>query len=191
MLAGNVAALLSPLVFIPVLTYAFGTQKYDWVSMKRIRKADDSELAKAAGVDLEAIPGERRASVIEMEAEQVQLKKAAFIARSMTVFLTIALLVLWPMPLYGTGYIFSQKFFTGWVVVGIIWLMCSTAAVGIYPLIEGRHAIAHTFKSMVLDAMGRYHPNTTVHQSTIVEEYDVQEAGTPTVEEKVMATKKE
>jgi urea-proton symporter len=41
MLAGNVAALLSPLVFIPVLTYAFGADNYDWRSMKEIKKADE------------------------------------------------------------------------------------------------------------------------------------------------------
>jgi hypothetical protein len=183
MLAGNVAALLSPMVFIPILTYAFGPQRYDWISMKLIRKADDSDVAKAAGVDLESVPGERRQSVIEEEAEQAQLKKAAVIARSMTVFLTLALIILWPMPMYGTGYIFSEKFFTGWVVVGIIWLMCSTMAVGIYPLIEGRHGIAHTFKCMYLDARGRYHPKRS--QSQVVETYEGEEGETPTADEKI------
>lgn len=183
MLAGNVAALLSPLIFIPILTYAFGPQNYDWISMKLIRKADDSDVAKSAGVDLESVPGERRQSVVEEEAEQAQLKKAAIIARSMTVFLTLSLLVLWPMPMYGSGYIFSEKFFTGWVVVGIIWLMFSTMAVGIYPLIEGRHGIAHTFKCMYLDVMGRYHPKWS--QSQVVETYVGEEGGSATPEEKI------
>lgn len=51
---------------------------------------------------------------------------------------TLAFLVLWPMPLYGTGYIFSKNFFTGWVVVGIIWIFCSTFAVVIFPAWESR-----------------------------------------------------
>ena len=106
-------ALLSPLIFVPILTYSFGRQNYDWESMKLIRKGDDSDIATRAQVDLESIPGERRASVIEAEAEQKHLKTAAIIARSLTVFMTIALLVLWPMPMYGSGYIFSKKFFTG------------------------------------------------------------------------------
>lgn len=50
MLAGNVVALLSPLIFVPVLTYAFGTQKYDWVSMAMIRLGDDSDVAAMANV---------------------------------------------------------------------------------------------------------------------------------------------
>lgn len=113
MLAGNVVALLSPLIFIPVLTYAFGRQRYDWESMKAIRKGDDSELAADAHVDLELIPGEGNRTQEMEEQEQAKLKKAAIIARSITVFMTLALLVLWPMPMYGSGYIFSKSFFTG------------------------------------------------------------------------------
>jgi SSS family transporter len=158
MLAGNVVALLSPLIFVPVLTYALGPQNYDWVSMKAIRKGDDHDLAVAAHVDLEMIPGERRASVVEEEQEQAKLFKASRIARWMTVGMTLALLVLWPMPMYGSGYIFSRKFFTGWVVVGILWMFCSAFCVGLYPLWEGRHTSARTFKSIFLDITGKRKP---------------------------------
>jgi hypothetical protein len=115
MLAGNVVALLSPLVFIPILTYALGPQNYDWVSMKAIRRGDDKDLATAAHVDLELIPGERRNSVIAEQEEQAKLLKASKIARYLTAFMTVAFLILWPMPMYGSGYVFSKKFFTGWV----------------------------------------------------------------------------
>ena len=168
MLAGNVAALCSPLIFIPVLTFAFGRQNYDWVSMWNIRKVDDSAILRRPSVD-----AERRASSVaihhraaikaaaadaESDAEQAKLKKSALIARSITVFMALALIILWPMPMYGTGYIFSEKFFTGWVVVGILWLFCSTAAVGIFPLFQGRKTFGRTVKSMVLDAFGRWKP---------------------------------
>src|SRR5438046_2074361 len=134
MLAGNVVALLSPLIFIPVLTYAFGVDDYDYESMKAIRKGDDTDLAVAAHVDLELIPGEMHRTAAEEEEEQAKLLRASKIAKSMTVFMTLALLVLWPMPLYGTGYVFSKKFFTGWVVVGILWLFFSLFCVGLFPL---------------------------------------------------------
>ncbi|KAK9235098.1 hypothetical protein V1525DRAFT_458837 [Lipomyces kononenkoae] len=70
------------------------------------------------------------------------LMRAFKIARGLTVFMTIALLVVWPMPMYGSGYIISKKFFTGWVVVGIIWILISLIVVGIYPIWEGRFALA-------------------------------------------------
>lgn len=153
MLAGNVVALLSPFIFIPVLTFGLGADNYDYESMKAIRRADDHDLAQAAHVDLALVPGENRDDAVA-EAEQQKLSRAAFISRLITVTMTIALLVLWPMPMYGSGYIFSKKFFTGWVAVGIIWLFFSAFCVGLYPLWEGRHSMLHTFKSIGADMTG-------------------------------------
>jgi hypothetical protein len=184
MLAGNVVALLSPLIFIPILTYALGPQNYDWVSMKMIRRSDDHDLAAAAHIDLEMVPGERRHSVIKEEEEQAKLLKASKIARWMTVFMAIALLVLWPMPMYGSGYIFSKKFFTGWVVVGIIWMFFSAACVGVYPLWEGRKTSIRTFKSIYLDITGKQKPP----KAPVVTEGDSGAATPPEgLNEKVMA----
>lgn len=93
MLAGNVVALLSPLIFVPVLTYAFGTQKYDWVSMAMIRLGDDSDMAALANVDLELIPGAADVNDEEMLEEKTKLKRASMIAKTMTAVLTLALLI--------------------------------------------------------------------------------------------------
>ncbi|KAG0138172.1 Sodium:solute symporter family-domain-containing protein [Tuber indicum] len=160
MLAGNVVALLSPLIFIPILTLIFGIDNYDYESMRAIRKGDDHDIAAEAHIDLELIPGERAGSngSETEEVEQKKLEKAAKIARITTVVMTLILLVLWPFPLYGTSYIFSKKFFTGWVSVGIIWLFFSMLCVGVYPLWEGRHAMAHTTKSIWLDITGQRRP---------------------------------
>ncbi|KAL9600802.1 MAG: hypothetical protein Q9219_002940 [cf. Caloplaca sp. 3 TL-2023] len=158
MFAGNVVALLSPMIFVPVLTFAFGRQRYDYVSMAMIRLGDDSDVAAAAHVDLELIPGSTDVSEAELLAEKTKLKRASLIAKTMTAVMTLALLVLWPMPMYGSGYVFSKKFFTGWVSVGIIWLFCSTFCVGLYPLWEGRHSMAHTFKGIVQDLRGKGKP---------------------------------
>lgn len=100
MLAGNVTALLSPLVFIPVLTFAFGQQNYDWQSMAAINQGDDSDIAAKLNVDVETIRGQALTTEIILdEAEQKHLKRSAIIARSVCVFMTICFLILWPMPL--------------------------------------------------------------------------------------------
>ncbi|KAF2435442.1 urea active transporter [Tothia fuscella] len=155
MLAGNVVALLSPLIFIPVLTYTFKPQNYDWQSMLAIKRADDKDMAALAHMDPEMVYGGHVENAEELAEEQRLLSRAAKIARSLTAFLTIALLVLWPMPMYGSKYVFSKKFFTGWVVVGILWMFCSVFCVGVYPLWEGRKTMAHTFKSIFLDITGK------------------------------------
>ncbi|KAH8712248.1 Sodium:solute symporter family-domain-containing protein [Phaeosphaeriaceae sp. PMI808] len=156
MLAGNVVALLSPMIFIPVLTLIFGMDNYDWQSMKNIRLVDDSDVTAAADLDLESVVGRHIALSAEDEAiEQAKLFRASKIAKVTTAIMTVVLLILWPMPLYGTGYIFSQSFFSGWVIVGIIWLICSALAVGVYPLWEGRQSLARNFGGMWRDLSGK------------------------------------
>ncbi|KAH8150814.1 uncharacterized protein LAJ45_04995 [Morchella importuna] len=157
MLAGNVVALLSPVVFVPLLTFALGADNYDYESMRLIRKSDDADIAAAADVDPELLRGQPSSSDNSI-AEQENLTKSAKIARIITVVMTLSLLILWPFPMYGSGYVFSKKFFTGWVGVGIAWLFLSTMMVGVYPLWEGRKSMAHTAKSIYLDLTGKRGP---------------------------------
>lgn len=160
MLAGNVVALMVPAITSPLLSLVARSPKYDWVSMKNISRADDHDLADAANIDLELVPGESRQSDHEEREEQHKLARAAKIARSLTVFLTLALLILWPMPMYGTGYVFSKKFFTGWISVAILWMFISAACVGIYPVWEGRKTSSRTLKCIFMDLTGRGHAIT-------------------------------
>jgi hypothetical protein len=184
MLAGNVVSLLSPLIFVPVLTYALGPQNYDWQSMKAIRKGDDHDIAAEEHIDLELVPGERPQT--DYEVEQAKLLKASKIARWTTVFMTIAFLVLWPMPMYGTGYIFSKKFFTGWVVVGIIWMFFSAFCVGLFPLWEGRKTSIGTVKAIFLDITGKKKPSPR-GRIEVVEGHDGDVTPTEKVSEAVKA----
>lgn len=87
MLAGNVTALLSPLVLIAIFTLIFGVDKYDWKSMMEIRKGDDHDLADTAGLDLEEIPGGRSETQVEFEEEQKKLHRASKISKIATVMM--------------------------------------------------------------------------------------------------------
>ena len=125
--------------------------------MRAIRKGDDSDML--SGDDVELVPGAADITAEAEAEEQRKLLRASLIAKTMTVILTLGLLVLWPMPMYGTGYVFSQKFFTGWVVVGIMWLFFSMFCVGIYPVVEGRHSLKHNFRAIFRDITGKEHPS--------------------------------
>lgn len=116
MLVGNVVALLSPVIFIPILTYVppFKSQKYDWISMAAISKGDDSDFA-AATLDAEQARGQGaplRPTVSQAE-ERKQLDRSAKIARVLCVTLALCFIILWPMTLFGTRYVFNRAFFTG------------------------------------------------------------------------------
>jgi hypothetical protein len=131
MLVGNVVALLSPIVFVGVLT-AIKPDNYDFETMKAIElDNDDDQLPPEDTERQAAMPGaHHRLTRDQLIEESKNLERASFIAKSVAVFLTVALLLLWPMPMYGSGYIFSAKFFTGWVVVGIMWIFFSLFGYG-------------------------------------------------------------
>lgn len=50
------------------------------------------------------------------------------------VFLTIAIILI-PFTLFGTRYVYSKSFFTGWVVVSFIWIWVSMTICVIYPIV--------------------------------------------------------
>jgi hypothetical protein len=50
--------------------------------------------------------------------------------------------------MYGSKYVFSKPFFTGWVTVAIIWIFLSIILVGILPLWESRGTIFYTTKAI-------------------------------------------
>jgi len=154
MLVGNCVSLLSPIVFITVLTYCppFKPQNYDWQSMKDIKQADDADDTR------------------DEEKEQQQLLRARKIARVLSVVLTLCLLLLWPIPMYGSGYVFSKKFFTGWVVIGITWLFGSLFMVGFIPVYESRESLGRYFRGVIGDLTGKRKADVVHGQPEVVEE---------------------
>ena len=63
------------------------------------------------------------------------------VASIMFVIVVLVTFVAWPLPLY-RDYIFTKSFFSGWTTVAIIWQFGAFGAVVIFPLYDGRHAIA-------------------------------------------------
>lgn len=148
MLAGNVVALLSPLIFVPFFTFVFGADNYDWSSMAAIKQADDADVSDAI-TDTENGAPTAGVVVVAPEEDKARLNKASKIAKVMTVCMVLSLLIVWPMPMYGSSYVFSKPFFTGWVTVGIIWLFGSSIAVGLFPLWEGRYSMLRVCRGMM------------------------------------------
>ncbi|ERT01708.1 hypothetical protein HMPREF1624_00002 [Sporothrix schenckii ATCC 58251] len=57
------------------------------------------------------------------------------------IFVVLLTFILWPMPLY-RDYVFSKTFFTSWTTVAIMWQFFAFFAVVVFPIYDGRHAIA-------------------------------------------------
>lgn len=170
MLTGNVVALLSPLIIVPVLTFAFKPQKFDWKILKSItRVSEEEELLEAessqspdpeklAPIKSQITVAAREIALADaesQEAESARLNKAFKFALSICIFLAVCLILLWPIPMYGSGYIFSRKFFTGWIVVLFIWSFITAFIVIIGPLWEGREGCYTTFRGIYWDLTGQ------------------------------------
>lgn len=76
--------------------------------------------------------------------DEATLQKLRHWQRIAWIFFVVVVLVTfvaWPMPLY-RDYIFTKSFFSGWTTVAIMWQFVAFVLVVIFPIWDGRHAIA-------------------------------------------------
>lgn len=73
---------------------------------------------------------------------------------------TLCFMIILPFTLYGTGYVFSRGFFTGYVVVAFIWAWASFVICVVLPLWESRDDLLY-----VAGAMWRDMRREKVHQT--------------------------
>ncbi|KAJ5644553.1 hypothetical protein N7507_010564 [Penicillium longicatenatum] len=59
--------------------------------------------------------------------------------------------VMVPFTLFGTGYIYSKPFFTGWVVVSFLWIWISVFICVVYPIVESAGALGNISKGVWMD----------------------------------------
>ena len=71
------------------------------------------------------------------------------------IFFAVAI-VLVPFTLFGTNYIYSRAFFTGWVVVSFIWVWCSMCICVVYPVVESTGALKTIAKGLWRDVRGLF-----------------------------------
>ncbi|CAL5874321.1 uncharacterized protein PFLUO_LOCUS8617 [Penicillium psychrofluorescens] len=140
---GTVASCFSPIPYSVLITL-FKPQNYDWADFKKeklaLEKLED-DLTTAHG----HIPVSSRGNETLLEEGGAQsaaidaqeLKRWGRIAAFWAAATFLGHWVLWPLPMYGSKYVFEKKFFIAWVVVGIIWLWGTMLVAIFYPLIDG------------------------------------------------------
>ncbi|KAJ3202698.1 hypothetical protein HDU82_007170 [Entophlyctis luteolus] len=122
MLAGNLASL----VFSSIITISISLVKpddYDWKETKAMMPVDSLPDAVPEAVD------------------EVSLSKASKFAYAASVVLTVVLILLWPIPMYLSNYVFTKGFFTGWIAFGFLWAAIAAVTVIFLPLIEARQML--------------------------------------------------
>lgn len=148
LVAGNIVALGSPLVLTPLITY-ISPENFDWNILK-----DELKRGSDEHITVSATSPEHAAVLIEEERrEEEENEKSLIKARNRSLFLgwflTISLVILWPIPMYASSYVFSQKFFTGWVAFLFIWAFLAAGIIIFLPVWEGYGAMKTVLKHVM------------------------------------------
>lgn len=147
MFAGCITSLCLPIVIwlamLPVM------QPYDW---DRLFRMDATEPRPG---DVVREHGDE--SDLGADWDAVALRAAGVRAKWISGALCLIFLVIIPFSLYGSGYVFSRGFFTGWTVLVFLWSWTAALLIWCLPVWESRRQLwsvisgIATFKKPVLE----------------------------------------
>ncbi len=125
MLFANITAILSGGIIAIIGSLAAG-KTFDWNDLK----------TKITLVEITATQ--------ETEDEETLKRAFKFSVRGGGI-MALVLIIVWPMPLIASGYIFEIGAYSVWVAISIIWVSIASAIIIFLPLIEAREGIAKVF----------------------------------------------
>ncbi len=125
MLFANITAIISGGIIAIVGSLAAG-KTFDWNELK----------TKITLVEITAT---------QQEEDEETLKKAFKFSVRGGGIMALVLIIVWPMPLIASGYIFELGSYTVWVAISVIWVSIASAIIIFLPLIEAREGIAKVF----------------------------------------------
>ena len=129
MLFANIAGIISGGV-IALVGSAMTKTDFDWKDLRE----------KITLVEMSATES---AQVTE---DEETLKKAFKFSVRGGGLMTLVLIIVWPMPLIASGYVFELGSYAVWVAISVIWVSLASAIVIFLPIIEARHGIAKVLR---------------------------------------------
>ena len=125
MLFANITAILSGGIIAIIGSLAAG-KTFDWNDLK----------TKITLVEITATQ--------ETEDEETLKRAFKFSVRGGGA-MALILIIVWPMPLIASGYVFEIGAYAVWVAISVIWVSIASAIIIFLPLIEAREGIAKVF----------------------------------------------
>jgi SSS family transporter len=133
MLYGNVVAILSSGLICVIVSLA-QNKKYDFKLMNPLMQIVEADMTEQVKKQIDA--------AAEDEATLKKAYKHSLVGGGL---LTIICVVIWPLPLYFSGYVFDIGFFGFWVMIAVVWVTCAASVIIFMPIIEARHGFAKVF----------------------------------------------
>jgi MFS family permease len=125
MLFANIAGIVSGGVIAIVGSLAVKST-FDWKELKD----------KITLVDMTAV------EAAKLTEDEETLKKAYKFSVKGGGLMTLVFIILWPMPLIASGYVFELAAYGIWVALSVIWVTVAAAIIIFLPIIEARKGIA-------------------------------------------------
>jgi SSS family transporter len=91
---------------------------------------------------------EKIRSIIQHDSDEKVLKSASRLSYTYGIALALVLVVIWPLPFYFSGYVFSLGMYQIWVGIAVIWATGAAAWIVLQPLIEARLGISEAVKKI-------------------------------------------
>lgn len=128
MLFGNVAGILSGGA-IAIIGSLAANKDFDWKDLKE----------RITLVELSA------ADSAQVQEDEETLKKAFKFSLKGGGIMTLVLIIIWPMPLIASGYVFDLGSYAVWVGISVVWVSVASFFIIFLPVIEARKGIAKIF----------------------------------------------
>jgi TM2 domain-containing membrane protein YozV len=80
-----------------------------------------------------------------------RVRKAERLAQGPSIVFILIAVILVLFTLFGTGYVYSKQFFTGWVVVSLIWIWARVIICVVYPVVESAVALRDISRGLWMD----------------------------------------
>jgi len=130
MLYGNVVAILSS-GFICIVVSLAQNKKYDWAQMNTHMKIVEGDMSEQV-----------KAEIAQAAQDEETLKKAFKFSVKGGGILTIICVIVWPLPLFFSGYVFDIGFYGMWVGIAIVWVSIAAFTIICMPIYEARGGFA-------------------------------------------------
>lgn len=91
------------------------------------------------------VADEKIRSLLNEDKDEAALKKRTSVGYKYGIFISLVLVVIWPLPLFFSGHVFSFELFVSWILLSIIWTICAACFLIIKPVLESRNAILQAF----------------------------------------------
>ena len=132
LLAGNLASILTSLA-ITVIGSLFRPENFNFSKLKHEIIVVDEKIRKR----------------LEKETNEKSLRNASRFSKQYGLTLTLILVVVWPIPLFFSNYVFTETVYTVWIWVAILWAVAAASMIWILPIIQSRDGISHVVKNIV------------------------------------------